>query len=413
MPDLTTRTVTSLESVDAASWDALAHEGCPFLQHGFLRALELSGSIGDEAGWRPVYVLVEDSRPAAPRPDLTTERAAQLPGPPGAAAAGPRPRLVGAVPTYVKRHSYGEFIFDWAWARAAVQGGLRYYPKLVVAAPMTPATGPRLLIAADADRDAIVEQLVAGVRDVAEAERCWSIHWLFTTAREHAELAARGFMPRTSYQYHWHNHGYADFEAFLATMTSRRRKQIRKERARAQAGIDAFEWIPGAALGEADLADIDRYYRATVRAYGGLDYLQRGFFEHVHKTMSGSMLWARALQGGRTVAGTLHFETEAALYGRYWGCDESVPFLHFEAAYYAPIERCIARGTPRFEAGAQGEHKLLRGFSPAHTYSSHWFRHPALTSAVGRFLAQESVTAREQMRELEEYLPFRADDPDA
>lgn len=391
VPDLTTRSVTSLASVDAASWDALAHEGCPFLKHGFLRALELSGSIGDEAGWRPVYVLVEQH---------------------GAGGAGSPPRLVGAAPTYVKRHSYGEFIFDWAWARAAVQGGLRYYPKLVIAAPMTPATGPRMLIAADVARDEIVRHLIAGVRDVADAERCWSIHWLFTTAREHDELAAHGFMRRASYQYHWHNEGYADFEAFLATMTSRRRKQLRKERARAREGIDALEWVRGPDLGPDDLADIDRYYRSTVRAYGGLDYLQTGFFEHVHKAMPEQMLWARARRGGRTIAGTLYFETDAALFGRYWGCDENVPFLHFEAAYYAAIERCIARKTPRFEAGAQGEHKLLRGFAPARTHSSHWFRHPGLASAVERYLVEETVAAHEQMRELEEYLPFREGTPD-
>lgn len=389
VPDLTSRTVTSLASVDPASWDALAHEGSPFLQHGFLRALELSGSIGDEAGWRPVYVLVE--RPGAP-------------------GAGPRSRLVGAVPTYVKRHSYGEFIFDWAWARAAVQGGLRYYPKLVIAAPMTPATGPRLLVAAGEDRDEIVRRLVAGVREVADAERCWSIHWLFTTAREHDELAGHGFMPRASYQYHWHNPGYADFDAFLATMTSRRRKQLRKERARARAGIDALEWVRGPDLDAADLADIDRYYRATVRAYGGIDYLRPGFFEHVRERMPEQMLWARARRGGRTIAGTLYFETDAALFGRYWGCDESVPFLHFEAAYYAAIERCIERKIPRFEAGAQGEHKLLRGFAPSRTYSSHWFRHPGLASAVERYLEQEALAAHEQMRELAEYLPFRDED---
>ncbi|HEY8378184.1 MAG TPA: peptidogalycan biosysnthesis protein [Nannocystis sp.] len=390
MPDRTTRTVTSLASVDPASWDALAHEGCPFLRHGFLRALELSGSIGDEPGWRPVYILVEES----------------------AESAGSKARLVGAVPAYIKRHSYGEFIFDWAWARAAVQSGLRYYPKLVVAAPMTPATGPRLLVHPGVPRDEVVRRLVAGVRDVADAEGCWSIHWLFTTAREHQELAEHGFLPRASYQYHWHNRGYADFEAFLASMTSRRRKQLRKERARARAGFDTLEWVPGPELGPDDLAAVDRYYRATVRAYGGIDYLRPGFFEHVQKLMPETMLWARIRRGGRTIAGTLYFETPSALYGRYWGADEAVPFLHFEAAYYAPIERCIARGTPRFEAGAQGEHKLLRGFSPSRTYSSHWFRHPALASAVGRFLAHEAIVAEEQMRELEDYLPYRVGEPE-
>lgn len=394
---LTTRTVTSLESVSAADWEALAHGGCPFLAHGFLLALERSGSVGVEAGWRPVYVLVEEAPGDAGEPA-------------GATGAGSAPRLVGAVASYVKSHSYGEFIFDWSWARAAIQGGLRYYPKLVVAAPMTPATGPRLLVHPAADREAVVDLLVAGVREAADAAGCSSIHWLFTTPAEQDALAARGFMPRASFQYHWHNEGFADFEAFLATMTSRRRKQLRKERARARAAIDALEWVAGPDLAPGDLAAIDAFYRDTVHAHGGHDYLAPGFFGHVHSLMPASMLWARARRGGRTIAGALFFETEAALYGRYWGATEAVPFLHFEAAYYAPIERCIARGLPRFEAGAQGEHKLLRGLSPARTCSSHWFRHPGLGAAVGRFLAEEAAAVDEQMRELGDYLPFRADD---
>lgn len=384
MADLTTRTVSSLESVDPAHWDALAHAGSPFLEHGFLRALELSGSVGAAAGWRPVYVLVES-----------------------AGAAGAPPRLVGAVPTYVKTHSYGEFIFDWAWARAAIQGGLQYYPKLVVAAPMTPATGPRLLIAPDAPRADVVARLVAGVRAAADAEGCSSIHWLFTTREEQAALEPLGFMPRASFQYHWHNAGYADFEGFLATMTSRRRKQIRKERARAQAAVEALEWVPGPALAPDDLAAIDRFYRRTVRLHGGHDYLEPGFFGHVHKLMPERMLWLRARRGGRTVAGALYFETEAALYGRYWGCEEEIEFLHFEASYYAAIERCIARGTPRFEAGAQGEHKLIRGFVPSPTHSSHWFRHPGLAQAIQRFLKEEAVGVRQHAEELATLLPFR------
>lgn len=394
LPDLTTRTVTSLASVEPASWDALAHGGSPFLEYGFLRALELSGSVGEAAGWRPVYVLVEQSADGAA---------------PTGGAGSPAP-LLGAVPTYVKRHSYGEFIFDWAWARAAMQAGLRYYPKLVIAAPMTPATGPRLLVAPDADRGEIVRRLLAGVRAVADAEGCHSISWLFTTAAEQDELHAAGYLRRASFQFHWHNHGYADFEAFLQTMTSRRRKQLRKERARARAGIGALEWVAGPDLSDADVADIDRYYRATVHAHGGHDYLEPGFFAHVRTLMPQRLLWARARREGRTIAGALFFETDAALYGRYWGCDEQVPFLHFEASYYAAIERCIARGTPRFEAGAQGEHKLLRGFAPARTYSSHWFRHPGLQSAIGRYLAQEERAVAEQVRELDDYLPFRDDD---
>lgn len=399
MPELTTRTLTSIEGVAPAAWDALAHEGSPFTEHGFLCALERSGSVGDDTGWRPVYVLVEEPAEGAP-------------------GAGAAPRLVGAVAAYVKAHSYGEFIFDFAWARGAAHAGLRYYPKLVVAAPMTPASGPRLLVAPDADREAVVARLVAGVREAAAAARCSSIHWLFTTAREQEELARHGFLPRASFQYHWHNRGYRDFAGFLADLASRKRKQIRKERERALAAVDALEWISGPDLTAADLAAIDRFYRATVHAHGGHDYLAPGFFEHVRALMPERLLWARARREGRTIAGALFFETSACLYGRYWGADEDAPFLHFEAAYYAPIERCIARGTPRFEAGAQGEHKLLRGLAPSRTYSSHWIAHPGLAAAVARFLREETAAVDAQIRELAEYLPFRAatgpapDEPD-
>lgn len=395
MSDLTTRVVPSIAEVVPSGWDALDHGTSPFTEHGFLAALERSGSVGAEAGWEPHYVLVE--RGGGARAEIAPDAAS------GAV-------LVGAVAAYVKTHSYGEYIFDWAWARAAERAGLAYYPKLVVAVPMTPATGPRLLVARGESRGPVVARLVEGVKAVAERRRCRSIHWLFTTEAEQAELRDCGFMPRASFQYHWRHAGERDFEGFLARMTSRRRKQIRKERARVHASVGAVEWVPGSALDAEELATIDRMYRQTTHNHYGQDYLQPGFFAEVAARLAERVQWARVRRDGRTIAGALYFETPGGLYGRYWGCDEEVEFLHFEAAYYAGIERCIARGTPLFEAGAQGEHKLVRGFWPASTYSSHWFRHAGFAAAVEGFLVEEAKAVRLHMRELATLLPFRAED---
>ena len=385
--DLTVRAVNDLASVDPAAWNGLDHGASPFLEHGFLRALELSQSIGPEAGWAPVYLLAEIATP-------------------GAAGA----RLVGAVPCFIKSHSYGEYIFDWGWARAASRAGIPYYPKLVVAAPVTPATGRRILLrpeASEQERRAVSLALVEAVRALADAADCSSIHWLFTTEDEHELLRDAGFMSRLSFQFHFRNEGYADFDAFLGTLASRKRKQIRKERRRALESIDRFDFVAGADLDDADVAAIDRFYRTTVHRHFGQDYLQAGFFHELRRLLPERIQFARALQGGEIVAGALYLETEHALYGRYWGCTRQIEFLHFETAYYAGIERCIARGIPLFEAGAQGEHKLLRGFAPAPTFSSHSIRHPGLRDAVRRFLAEEAKSLPSYMKELEQFTPYK------
>ncbi len=389
---LTLRQTSTLASVDPAAWNRLDHGCSPFLEHGFLTALERSGSIGRGSGWEPRYILAEWVGPTAP------DRAA----------------LVGAIPCFVKHHSYGEYIFDFPWARAAARGGVPYYPKLVVAAPVTPASGPRILVRRADDPGPSVEEIVAAmlaaVRGLADAEHCSSIHWLFTTEAEQALLAAAGFEPRASYQFHWRNAGYASFEDFLATLTSRKRKQLRKERARARAAVDEIAFVGGDALDDDDLAAIDRFYRNTTDAHGGQDYLRPGFFAELRRLAPERVQWVRARRGGRTVAGALYLETEGALYGRYWGCDESIEFLHFELAYYCGIERCIERGLPLFEAGAQGEHKLLRGFSPSPTYSSHWIRHGGLRDAVTRFLDEERGAVARYLVELSSFEPYRKPD---
>lgn len=415
-PRLRVRWVTSIEEVERSSWGALEHGPSPFLSYGFLRALEVSGSIGRGTGWHPFYLLAEvDSTEKQRRPqdvpggDAPGEgvRATREP----AVGSTMASTLIGAVPAFVKSHSYGEYIFDWSWASAAQRAGIAYYPKLVVAAPVTPATGRRVLVRPGADPDHVTASLVAGVSALADQAECSSVHWLFCTAEEQRRLAGFGFASRLTFQYHWHNRGYGSYEDFLAGLSSRKRKQLRKERRRAQEALDGpIEFVPAGALGGADLAALDRYYRATVHQHGGMDYLQPGFFHALAEELPEVMLFAQARRRRRLVAGALFFETAHGLYGRYWGCDEDIPFLHFETAYHAGIERCIARGIPLFEAGAQGEHKLLRGFMPSPTYSSHWMRHPGLHRAISDLTAREAVAVEERMAWLAEHGPYRHED---
>lgn len=391
-PRLRVRCVPSIDQVDRAAWDALEHGPSPFLSYGFLRALEVSGSIGKGTGWLPLYVLAETD------PDET----------------GPISQtLIGAVAAFVKSHSYGEYIFDWSWAGAARRAGIEYYPKLVVAAPMTPATGRRLLLHPDVDPDHATRALVAGVQEVAELAECSSVHWLFCTAEERERLSALGFAPRLTFQFHWHNRGYASYEDFLARLTSRKRKQMRKERRRALEALDGpVGFVPGRDLDPQQLAALDRYYRATVYAHGGIDYLQPGFFEALARELPDTMLFAQARMRGSLVAGALFLETDQGLYGRYWGCDEDIELLHFETAYYAGVERCIERGIPLFEAGAQGEHKLLRGFLPSPTHSCHWIRHPGMHAAISEAVAGEARATRQRMGWLAAHGPYRQGDQD-
>ena len=385
---LAVRAVGSIAEVDAAAWDALDHGPSPFLRHGFLRALEDSGSIDAavstgkrRSGWTSVYLLAEQ--------------------------AG---TLVGGIAAFIKAHSYGEYIFDWGWANAAERAGLRYYPKLVIAAPATPATGKRILLAPGAD-PAIRALLIAAVRALADDTECSSIHWLFCTREEQAVLESEGFFARTTLQFHWNNRGYKTFDDFLGALKSRKRKQLRKERSRARAAIESLAWLGAGELageiGQARLDDLDRFYRTTTDNHGGRDYLRHGFFHRLAETLPDAMRMVEVVAGGRRIAGALFFETDAALYGRYWGADTHVDLLHFETAYYAGIERAIVKQLPLFEAGAQGEHKLLRGFEPAATYSAHWIRHAGLAAAIADHTAREAVAMTAELAELAKYGPYR------
>lgn len=378
MSDISIRVVSSLKGVNPQIWDGLDHGISPFQRHGFLLALEESGSVGGESGWLPSYLLVEEGE-----------------------------TLVGACAAYIKTDSYGEYIFDWAWARAAPQFGCVYYPKLVVSAPFTPATGKRLLVAPGQDEQQVRSALIAGIAELVKQYNLSGAHILFCTDQEAVQLDSAGLARRASYQFHWTNRGYESFDDFLAALKSRKRKQIRKERERALAAVDSIEFVAAKDFDEADLSALDRFYRMTVHEHGGFDYLRPGFFEKAAKHLPETMYFARAKQAGKIIAGALFFETDEALYGRYWGADQHCEFLHFEVAYYAGIERCIQRDLRLFEAGAQGEHKLLRGFEPALTHSAHLMADPKFDSAIRGFLRQEEAGVQHRMRELSEFGPYR------
>jgi predicted N-acyltransferase len=257
---------------------------------------------------------------------------------------------------------------------------------------------------------AIRSILIDAVRAIADDAECSSIHWLFCTAEEQRALAEAGYFPRASLQFHWKNRGYGSFGDFLGALKSRKRKQLRKERERARGAIERLSWIAGSELDRARLDDLDRFYRNTTEQHGGRDYLRPGFFHRVAETLPDATRMVEVVAGGKRVAGALFFETEGALYGRYWGADVHIELLHFETAYYAGIERAIERRLPLFEAGAQGEHKLVRGFEPSPTYSAHWIRHPGLAAAIKDFTQREAAAVEHEIAEMMKLGPYRGEE---
>jgi len=373
--------LTSISRVGAGEWDGLTGDDDPFLEHAFLNALELSESVGEAAGCVPRLVLARE-----------------------------RGRLVGAVPLYLKTNSYGEFIFDWAWADAAQRAGIRYYPKLVAAIPFTPVTGQRLLLAAGADLAEVTRLLLHGVDRVATDERASSVHFLFCTEAEKHTLADGRYAPRLSMQFHWENRRpdpFADFDDYLSIFRSRNRKQVRKERAAAAAHGLTFRTATGTELDDDDWAALQRFYSANVARHHGIEYLQPAFFEVVRQTLAHRLVATLAYRAGTPVAGTVNFEKGRHLYGRYWGCLEEYQMLHFELCYYRLIERAIQRRYTRFEAGAQGEHKLKRGLLPSFTHSAHWIRHPQLGAAIRDYVAAEESSVRKRAALYAGHSPFR------
>jgi predicted N-acyltransferase len=369
-----------LGEVDPVAWDALTGPDDPFVEHAFLRTLETSGSVGPGTGWEPVHVTVWDDR-----------------------------ALVAALPLYLKAHSYGEFIFDFQWAHAATRARIPYYPKLVAMVPFTPVTGRRLLLAEGRDPAPLVQALLAGARAVADEADASGIHLLFLTAAERDLVAADPhYLPRLSCQYHWHHAGERSFDDYLGRMRSEARKNVRKERRRAVEGGLRIRTLTGPELGDREWAALDHFYRDTCRRKGSEAYLAPGFFERLRRTPAVSRVVAvLAYAGDEPVAGTIDFEKGRHLYGRYWGSLDRYDALHFELCYYRLIERAIERGHTRFEAGAQGTHKIKRGLVPSEVHSAHWLRAPALAAAVADHLPREAEAVREEMRALSTLSPFR------
>ncbi len=360
------------------AWDACAGGANPFVSHAFLSALEDSGAVVPEAGWIPHHLTVEDARG----------------------------RVVGCAPAYLKVHSYGEFVFDWAWADAYGRAGLPYYPKLLCAVPFTPATGPRLMVRPEAPPDT-ADLLAAGLRRLAEARNLSSAHVNFVGETDRRRLAGLGFQSRFDVQYHWDNPGYPSFDDFLGALASRKRKAIRKERREvADSGIDV-RVLTGADILEAHWDAFNRFYRATSDKKWGPAYLTRDFFSLLGERMGDRVVLVMAFRAGRPVAGALNLRGGDTLYGRNWGCLDDARFLHFEVCYYKAIEYAIAHGLRRVEAGAQGRHKIQRGYLPSLTRSVHWVAHPGFRDAIGRYLEQERTVVEAQMAELMAQSPYR------
>ena len=384
----------AIDEVPAAAWNALAHEGVPFLRHEFLAALEHTGCVGPGTGWTPCHV--------------TIKRGAEL---------------VGALPLYRKAHSWGEFVFDFSWAQAYARHGERYYPKLVSATPFTPATGPRLLLRADAPAgggqagaEALRRALLAAAH-AAEPEAS-SLHLQFTSGEQARWLAAHGALARIDCQFHWENHRaaagdgparYLDFEDFLGSFTAEKRKKAKRERRRVlEAGI-RFDWRSGAELDAVEWAHVYALHADTFRRHGHEPYLNRAFFTEVSRTLPGALQVLRAHRGAEVVATAIFFRSAHALYGRYWGAAGDLHSLHFETCYHQGIEYCIREGLARFEPGTQGEHKLARGFRPVLTHSAHFIHEPRFAAAIGRFLEEERAAVRAYALDAGQHVPFRSD----
>jgi predicted N-acyltransferase len=387
---LTVRTVQTIAEIPAPAWDACANppgldgEAAdgerfnPFLTHAFLRALEQSRSVGGRSGWAATHVVVED-------------------------AEG---RLVAAAPTYLKGHSQGEYVFDHSWAAAYERAGGRYYPKLQVAVPFTPVTGRRLLVAPGAPSGAR-EALIAGLRALRKAAGASSVHVTFPTGADSETFRRAGFVARTGEQFHFINEGYRDFDEFLAALASRKRKAIKRERREALGGDIAVDLLTGSDIQPEHWDAFFEFYMDTGSRKWGRPYLTRDFFDRIGASMASRILLVMARTRGRYVAGAINFIGDDALYGRNWGAIVERPFLHFEICYYQAIEFAIARGLGRVEAGAQGEHKLARGYRPVPTYSVHEFADPRFQKAVADYLIHERAAVDEAIEDYSQHLPFR------
>ena len=373
--EFTIRTVHEIAEVPAEAWDACANPGGevpddPFVSHAFLKALEESDSAVPQTGWAPYHVVMEDAKQ----------------------------RLVGVAPLYAKSHSRGEYVFDQGWAEAFHRAGGEYYPKLLGAVPFTPVTGRRILVPPGGVCEQIEAHLVAACVEVTQRIGGSSLHFNFLEEKPWLRMADLGFLRRTDQQFHWDNPGYRSFDDFLAALSSKKRKNLKRERRLALENDVEVEWVTGSELTEGHWDAFFDFYVDTGSRKWGTPYLTRKFFSLINQSMADRTLLIMCRRHGRYVAGALNFIGGEALYGRNWGCIEDHPFLHFEACYYQSIDFAITHGLKRVEAGAQGPHKLARGYLPRHTYSAHWIVNSDFRAAVERYLNQERRYVDEEIQ---------------
>jgi predicted N-acyltransferase len=396
------RVISAIAEVDASAWDACANPGSdavlgsgsgpaqvtsqelpynPFISHAFLHALEASGSAVARAGWQPQHILAESA-------DGT---------------------VLGAVPCYLKSHSRGEYVFDRGWAEAYERAGGEYYPKLQISVPFTPAGGRRLLVRPSPDANKVRDSLIAGLLELCRRHEASSVHFTFLTEPDWKALVGHGFLHRTDQQFHWENADYASFDAFLEALSARKRKTIKRERRDALSSGITVDWLTGSDLTEAAWDAFFEFYMETGSRKWGRPYLTRQFYSLIGQSMPDKVVLIMARRAGRTIAGAINFIGGDALYGRHWGAIEHHPFLHFEICYYQAIDYAIEHKLKRVEAGAQGEHKLARGYLPVVTHSAHYIADPGLRRAVADYLVRERAYVEAAGNELAALAPFRKD----
>ena len=371
--------LNSINDITANSWNDVVNTDYPFIQHAFLAAMEISGSACSETGWRPQHLIVYDEGIA-----------------------------VAVMPLYLKYHSYGEYIFDWNWAGAYERYGLDYYPKLLSAIPFTPATGPRLACLETINKDQLYAFVSQSLQEHCHKLNASSIHILAADSNETKHWNTRDLATRSTSQFHWYNHDYEDFDEFLSNFSSRKRKNLKKERRRINEQGISLQAHSGQDISPDMWDTFYHFYQSTyVKRSGHGGYLRREFFDLIHDSMPEQLMLVLAQHQGRYVAGALYFFSSTTLYGRYWGCTESFEMLHFETCYYQGIEFCIRKGLKKFDAGAQGEHKIQRGFVPTTIYSNHWIENPQFSAAIHDYILSEAKSTENYIEEAKTSLPFK------
>ncbi len=373
---------SSIDQIDPQQWNALVGHAHPFMRHEFLAALEHTRCVGEARGWQPCPITLSD-------------------------ADG----LAAAAAVFLKNNSFGEFVFDFAWAEAYARHGLEYYPKLTLAVPFTPATGPRLLVRAGLDRRTLAAQLLEALRELAHERACSSAHALFLNDPDREACVRSGWLLRRDCQFHWSNRGYQSFEQYLATFTAEKRKKARRERRRVAEAAIRFRTYLGSELDPALLDRVHAFHRETFLRHGHEPYLTREFFAEIVRTLGDALMVKIALHAGRPVAAAVFFWSAETLWGRYWGSEGAYHSLHFETCYHQGIEFCIERGIPRFEPGTQGEHKISRGFEPSLTWSAHHIVDPRFRAAIGEFLEHEADWVETYAGEVRQHVPYRKAPP--